>query len=51
MGPMLSSLHQASQDNDSSFTVKGSPHNISNGKSVVAAVYTPPDCFNQDTGT
>jgi len=25
---------------------------MSNGKSVVAAaVYTPPDCFNQDTGS
>ena len=28
-----------------------SPQNISNGKSVVAAVYTPPDSFNQDTGS
>ena len=25
--------------------------NISNGKSVVAVVYTPPDSFNQDTGS
>jgi pimeloyl-ACP methyl ester carboxylesterase len=46
----LSSLKQASKDNNSSFTAKDSPHNISNGKSVVAAVYTPPDSFNQDTG-
>lgn len=48
----LSSLKQASEDNNnSSFTVKDSPHNISNGKSVVAAVYTPPDSFNQDMGS
>ncbi|MGA9845757.1 MAG: hypothetical protein WBQ25_25945 [Nitrososphaeraceae archaeon] len=33
----LSSLKQVSEDNNnSSFTVKDSPHNISNGKSVVA---------------
>jgi pimeloyl-ACP methyl ester carboxylesterase len=49
----LSSFKQASKDdNKSSSTAKDSPHNINNGKSVVAAaVYTPPDCFNQDTGS
>jgi pimeloyl-ACP methyl ester carboxylesterase len=45
----LSSLEQASNvNNNSSFTAKDSPLNISNGKSVVAVVYTPPDSFNQD---
>ena len=45
----LSSLEQASNvNNNSFFTAKGSPHNISNGKSVVAVVYIPPDSFNQD---
>ena len=44
----LSSLEQASSVNNySSFTAKDSPHNISNGKTVVAVVYTPPDS-NQD---
>lgn len=44
----LSSLKQASKDdNNSSFAAKNSPHDISNGKSVVAAVYTPPESFNQ----
>ncbi len=48
----LSSLKQASEDNNNSaFTVKDSPHNTSNGKSVVAVVYTPPDSFNQDMGS
>jgi hypothetical protein len=49
----LSSLKQASKDdnNESSSIAKDSPHNISNGKSVVAAVYTPPESFDQDTGT
>jgi pimeloyl-ACP methyl ester carboxylesterase len=48
----LSSLKQASEDNaNSSFTVKDSPHNINNGKLVVAAVYTAPDSFNQDKGS
>ncbi len=48
----LSSLKQASKDdNKSSSTAKDSPHNISNGKSVVAAVYTPPESFDQDTGS
>jgi hypothetical protein len=45
----LSSLEQASNvNNNSFFTAKDSPHNISNGKSVVAVVYIPPDSFNQD---
>jgi pimeloyl-ACP methyl ester carboxylesterase len=49
---MLSLLKQASEGNDNaSLTVKDSSHNISNGKSVVAAVYTPPDSFNQDMGS
>jgi pimeloyl-ACP methyl ester carboxylesterase len=48
----LSSLKQASNDdNKSSSTAKDSPHNISNGKSVVTAVYTPPESFDQDTGS
>jgi pimeloyl-ACP methyl ester carboxylesterase len=48
----LSSLKQASKDdNKSSSTAKDSPDNISNGKSVVAAVYTPPESFDQDTGS
>ena len=39
----LSSFKQTSKDdNKSSSTAKDSPQNISNGKSVVAAVYTPP---------
>jgi hypothetical protein len=44
----LNSLRRASEDNNSSFTVKDSPHIINNGKSVVAVVYSPPDSFNQD---
>ena len=44
---MLSSLSQSNVNNLSS-TNDFSPHNVSNGKSVVAAVYTPPDSFNQD---
>ena len=44
---MLSSLGQSNVNNLSSTNVVN-PHNISNGKSVVAAVYTPPDSFNQD---
>jgi hypothetical protein len=54
----LSSLKQASEDNtNSSITVKDGPHNIDNGRSVVAAVYSPPvvystpDSFNQDKGS
>ena len=47
----LSSLEQASNIDNLSSSTRGSPQNISNGKSVVAAVYTPPDSFNQDTGS
>jgi pimeloyl-ACP methyl ester carboxylesterase len=48
----LSSLEQASKvNNNSSFTAKDSPHDISSGKSVVAAVYTPPESFNQEMGS
>src|SRR5918994_4132338 len=47
----LSSLERASNVSNLSSTVSDSPQNISNGKSVVAAVYTPPDSFNQDTGS
>jgi pimeloyl-ACP methyl ester carboxylesterase len=48
----LSSLKQPSKDdNKSSSTAKDSPDNISNGKSVVAAVYTPPESFNQVMGS
>jgi pimeloyl-ACP methyl ester carboxylesterase len=47
----LSSLEQASNINNLSSSTRVSPQNISNGKSVVAAVYTPPDSFNQDTGS
>jgi pimeloyl-ACP methyl ester carboxylesterase len=47
----LSSFNQSNVNKLSSTTVV-SPQNISNGKSVVAAVYTPPDSFNnQDTGS
>jgi pimeloyl-ACP methyl ester carboxylesterase len=46
----LSSLNQSSNVSNLSSTASDSPQNISNGKSVVAAVYTPPDSFNQDTG-
>jgi triacylglycerol esterase/lipase EstA (alpha/beta hydrolase family) len=45
----LSSLNQSS--NVSNSTASDSPQNISNGKSVVAAAYIPPDSFNQDAGS
>jgi pimeloyl-ACP methyl ester carboxylesterase len=45
---ILSSLDGASNITNLSSTGRESPQNISNGKSVVVAVYTPPDCFNQD---
>jgi len=44
---MLSSLSQSNVNNLSS-TNDVNPHNVSHGKSVVAAVYTPPGSFNQD---
>ena len=47
----LSSLEQASNLNDLSSSATISPQNLSNGKSVVAAVYSPPDSFNQDKGS
>src|SRR5215207_6915976 len=47
----LSSLNQSSNVGKLSSAASDSPQNISNGKSVVAAVYTPPDSFNQDTGS
>ena len=47
----LSSLNQSSNVSSLSSTASDSPQNISNGKSVVAAVYTPPDSFNQDKGS
>ena len=47
----LSSLGHASNINNLSSSTSGSPQNISNEKSVVAAVYTPPDSFNQDKGS
>ncbi len=47
----LSSLDQASNVNNLSSSTSVSPQNINNGKSVVAVVYTPPDSFNQDTGS
>jgi hypothetical protein len=48
----LSSFEQASEVNNySSFAAKDSPHDNSNGKSVVAAVYTPPESFHQDIGS
>jgi pimeloyl-ACP methyl ester carboxylesterase len=43
----LSCLNQTNVDNLRS-TVKASPEDIGNVRSVVAAVYTPPDSFNQD---
>jgi pimeloyl-ACP methyl ester carboxylesterase len=47
----LSSFNQSDVNKLSSTTVV-SPQNISNGKSVAAAVYTPPDSFNnQDMGS
>jgi hypothetical protein len=42
---MLSSLSQSNVNNLSS-TDDVSPQNISNGKSIVAAVYTPPNSFH-----
>lgn len=47
----LSSLNRSSNVSNLSSTASDSPQNISNGKSVVAAVYTPPDSFNQDKGS
>ena len=47
----LSSLNQSSNVSNLSSTASDSPQNLSNGESVVAAVYTPPDSFNQDTGS
>jgi pimeloyl-ACP methyl ester carboxylesterase len=47
----LSSLEQASKVNNLSSSTTSSPQNISNGKSVVAAIYSPPDSFNQDRGS
>jgi pimeloyl-ACP methyl ester carboxylesterase len=46
----LSGLDQSNVDSLSS-DITVSPQNISNGESVVAAVYTPPDSFNQDKGS
>ncbi|HKG70865.1 MAG TPA: alpha/beta fold hydrolase [Nitrososphaeraceae archaeon] len=43
----LSCLDQSNVNNLFS-TTKVTPQNTNNGKSVVAAVYTPPDSFNQD---
>jgi pimeloyl-ACP methyl ester carboxylesterase len=47
----LSSLEWSSNVNNLSSAASDSPHNISNGKSVVAVAYTPPDSFNQDAGS
>ena len=47
----LNSLDQASNINNLSSSTRSSPQNISNGKSVVVAVYTPPDSYNQSTGS
>lgn len=47
----LSSLERALNVNNLSSTARGHPHNTTNGKSIVAAVYTPPDSFNQGTGS
>jgi pimeloyl-ACP methyl ester carboxylesterase len=46
----LSYLNQLNVDNVSS-SVKVSPEGIGNVRSVVIAVYTPPDSFNQDKGS
>jgi pimeloyl-ACP methyl ester carboxylesterase len=46
----LSHLDQTNVNSLSS-DITVSPQNISNGESVVAAVYTPPDSFNQDKGS
>ena len=47
----LSSLEQASNVNNLSSTTIDNPKNISNGKSVAAPVYTPPESFNQHMGS
>jgi pimeloyl-ACP methyl ester carboxylesterase len=47
----LSSLDQSSNINNLSSTAIISPQNISKRKSVAAAVYIPPDSFNQDKGS
>jgi hypothetical protein len=47
----LSSLEQASKVNNMSSSISVSPQNISNANSIVAAVYTPPDSFNQNIGS
>ena len=47
----LCSLNQSSNVNNLSSTASDSPQNFSNGKSVVAAAYTPPDSFDQDVGS
>jgi hypothetical protein len=47
----LCSLNQSSNVNNLSSTVNGSPQYISDRKSVVAVVYTPPDPLNQATGS
>jgi hypothetical protein len=46
----LSCLNQTNVDKLRS-TVKASPKDIGNVRSVVVAVYTPPDSFNQDKGS
>ena len=46
----LSCLKESNVNNNLFSTTNVSPQSISNGKSVVAAVYTPPDSFNQDIG-
>jgi pimeloyl-ACP methyl ester carboxylesterase len=46
----LSSLNQSNVDNLRS-TANVIPKDIGNVRSVVAAVYTPPDSFNQDKGS
>ncbi len=47
---ILSCLNQTNVDNLRS-TVKVNPEDIGNVRSVVVAVYTPPDSFNQDKGS
>jgi pimeloyl-ACP methyl ester carboxylesterase len=47
----LTSLEQASNVNNLSSITIDNPKNTSNGKSVVAAVYTPPESFNQHMGS
>jgi triacylglycerol esterase/lipase EstA (alpha/beta hydrolase family) len=47
----LSCLKESSNvNNNLSSSINVSSQSISNGKSVVAAVYTPPDSFNQEIG-